>query len=154
MSGNPSSLFKSFQPIGPTTLKSLADWLDRPPADPEVSAPRPFGQWRVASLLLPSCPSRVSALREQTHAPQCSLASHRFPLFPAAVAVTIMSVFRAAAKLLVLLAATVLLVQLLRHWLQHKWYVFDQGDIARLAKQYAGECASELSCWAEAEWTA
>lgn len=68
------------------------------------------------------------------------LAPRRFPLSPsAALVVVIMSVFRIAAKLLALLVATVLLVLLLRHWLQHKRYVFDQGDIARLAKQYAGQ---------------
>lgn len=82
MPGNPTRLFKLFQPIGPTTLESLADWLNNPPADPEVSAPRPLGRWRVASLLSPSWPPRqpLSVLRKQIHAPWCLLASHRYPV--------------------------------------------------------------------------
>lgn len=42
-------------------------------------------------------------------------------------------------RLLVLLAASVLSVLLLQHWMASKQYVFDQKDVSKLAKQYAGQ---------------
>lgn len=42
-------------------------------------------------------------------------------------------------KLLLLAAVSVLVVLLLRHWMTAKQYVFNKEDIAKLAKQYAGE---------------
>lgn len=50
-----------------------------------------------------------------------------------------MSAVRTGLKLLGLFALTVLVVLLLRHWMATKQYVFNKDDIARLAKQYAGE---------------
>lgn len=50
-----------------------------------------------------------------------------------------MSAFRTGVKLLVLAAVSVLVVLLLRHWMATKQYVFNKEDIAKLAKQYAGE---------------
>ncbi|XP_074547266.1 sigma non-opioid intracellular receptor 1 isoform X1 [Halichoeres trimaculatus] len=50
-----------------------------------------------------------------------------------------MSVFRAITKLFVFAAAAVLAVLLLQHWIATKQYVFNKEDIAKLAKQYAGE---------------
>lgn len=52
-----------------------------------------------------------------------------------------MSALRAGLKLLFWAAAAVLLVLLLRHWMATKRYVFTQEDVAKLAKQYAGEWA-------------
>ncbi|CAF92833.1 unnamed protein product, partial [Tetraodon nigroviridis] len=46
---------------------------------------------------------------------------------------------RTAFKLLLLAAATVLVVLLLRHWMATKQYVFSREDVAKLAKQYAGQ---------------
>lgn len=40
-------------------------------------------------------------------------------------------------------AVTVLVVLLLRHWMATKQYVFNKEDIAKLAKQYAGEFGNE-----------
>lgn len=59
-----------------------------------------------------------------------------------------MSAFRTVVKLLLLAAVSVLLVLLLRHWMAAKQYVFNKEDVAKLAKQYAGEFGrvSELSC--------
>lgn len=42
-------------------------------------------------------------------------------------------------RLLLLLAASVLGVLLLQHWMSSKQYVFDQEDVSKLAKQYAGQ---------------
>lgn len=53
-----------------------------------------------------------------------------------------MSALRTAFKLLLLAAATVLVVLLLRHWMATKQYVFSREDVAKLAKQYAGELGS------------
>uniref|UniRef100_H3CGI7 Sigma non-opioid intracellular receptor 1 n=1 Tax=Tetraodon nigroviridis TaxID=99883 RepID=H3CGI7_TETNG len=50
-----------------------------------------------------------------------------------------MSALRTAFKLLLLAAATVLVVLLLRHWMATKQYVFSREDVAKLAKQYAGQ---------------
>lgn len=52
-----------------------------------------------------------------------------------------MSVLRTALKLVLFGAVTVLVVLLLRHWMATKQYVFNKEDIAKLVKQYAGECA-------------
>lgn len=53
-----------------------------------------------------------------------------------------MSALRTGAKLLVVAAAAVLAVFLLRHWMATKQYVFNKEDISKLAKQYAGELGS------------
>lgn len=50
-----------------------------------------------------------------------------------------MSVVRTCLKLCFVAAVTVLAVLLLQHWMATKEYVFNKDDIARLAKQYAGE---------------
>ncbi|CAN9504856.1 unnamed protein product [Ophioblennius macclurei] len=42
-------------------------------------------------------------------------------------------------RLLVVLAAAVLCTLLLRHWMASKGFVFQQQDVSRLAKQYAGQ---------------
>lgn len=39
-------------------------------------------------------------------------------------------------------AAAVLVVLILRHWMATKQYVFNKEDVAKLAKQYAGEFGS------------
>lgn len=54
-----------------------------------------------------------------------------------------MSALRTCLKLLVFAAVTVLVVLLLRHWMATKQYVFNKEDIAKLAKQYAGEFGNE-----------
>lgn len=56
-----------------------------------------------------------------------------------------MSAFRTAVKLLLVAAAAVLLVFLLRHWMATKQYVFNKEDVAKLAKQYAGGSGSVAS---------
>lgn len=53
-----------------------------------------------------------------------------------------MSALRTGFKLLFFAAATVLVVLLLRHWMATKQYVFNKEDVAKLAKQYAGEFGS------------
>ena len=50
-----------------------------------------------------------------------------------------MSVVRTSFKLFVFAAVTVLVVLLLRQWMATKQYVFNKEDVAKLAKQYAGE---------------
>lgn len=50
-----------------------------------------------------------------------------------------MSVIRTSLKLFLFAAVTVLVVLLLRHWMANKQYVFNKEDVAKLAKQYAGE---------------
>lgn len=55
------------------------------------------------------------------------------------VFVSTMSVVRTTLRLSVFAAATVLAVLLLRHWMATKQYVFNKDDVAKLAKQYAGE---------------
>uniref|UniRef100_A0A3Q3XA07 Sigma non-opioid intracellular receptor 1 n=1 Tax=Mola mola TaxID=94237 RepID=A0A3Q3XA07_MOLML len=57
--------------------------------------------------------------------------------------VSAMSAVRTGLKLLGFAALTVLVVLLLRHWMATKQYVFNKEDIARLAKQYAGEFGDE-----------
>lgn len=50
-----------------------------------------------------------------------------------------MSVLRTSLKLVLFGAVTLLVVLLLRHWMATKQYVFNKEDVAKLAKQYAGE---------------
>eukprot|EP00064_Thunnus_orientalis_P010681 superscaffoldBa00001473_g10707 len=50
-----------------------------------------------------------------------------------------MSVVKTSLRLLVFATVTVLAVLLLRHWMATKQYVFNREDIAKLAKQYAGQ---------------
>uniref|UniRef100_A0A3B5K0W2 Sigma non-opioid intracellular receptor 1 n=1 Tax=Takifugu rubripes TaxID=31033 RepID=A0A3B5K0W2_TAKRU len=50
-----------------------------------------------------------------------------------------MSALRTGFKLLLFATAAVLVVLLLRHWMATKQYVFNREDIAKLAKQYAGQ---------------
>lgn len=50
-----------------------------------------------------------------------------------------MAITPAFTKLLVFTVATILAVFLLRHWMATKDYVFNKEDIAKLAKQYAGQ---------------
>lgn len=53
-----------------------------------------------------------------------------------------MSALRTGFKLLFFAAAAVLVVLILRHWMATKQYVFNKEDVAKLAKQYAGEFGS------------
>lgn len=55
-----------------------------------------------------------------------------------------MAVLGRGLKLLVFAGVTVLVVLLLRHWMATKQYVFNKEDVARLAKQYAGEFGDEF----------
>lgn len=59
-----------------------------------------------------------------------------------------MSLLKIILRLLVFAGVTVLTVLLLRYWLASKQYVFNKEDVAKLAKQYAGEFgfACEKSC--------
>ncbi|XP_012722491.2 sigma non-opioid intracellular receptor 1 [Fundulus heteroclitus] len=50
-----------------------------------------------------------------------------------------MSLIKTILKLLVLCAASVLLALTLRKWMETKQYVFSKEDVAKLAKQYAGQ---------------
>lgn len=50
-----------------------------------------------------------------------------------------MSLLKIISRLLVFAGVTVLTVLLLRYWLASKQYVFNREDVAKLAKQYAGE---------------
>lgn len=50
-----------------------------------------------------------------------------------------MFVTRKLLKLVVLVGVLVLVVQYIQYWLAHKQYVFTKEDVAKLAKQYAGE---------------
>ncbi|XP_040053922.1 sigma non-opioid intracellular receptor 1 [Gasterosteus aculeatus] len=50
-----------------------------------------------------------------------------------------MSVVRTCLKLFLFSALTVLAVLLLREWMATKQYVFNKEDVAKLAKQYAGQ---------------
>lgn len=54
-----------------------------------------------------------------------------------------MSVVRTSLRLFVFATVTVLAVLLLRHWMANKQYVFNKEDVAKLAKQYAGEFGNE-----------
>lgn len=54
-----------------------------------------------------------------------------------------MSVVKTSLKLFLLAVVTVLTVLLLRHWMATKQYVFNREDVAKLAKQYAGEFGNE-----------
>lgn len=42
-------------------------------------------------------------------------------------------------KLVVFVGVLVLVIQYLQYWLANKQYVFTKEDVAKLAKQYAGE---------------
>lgn len=53
--------------------------------------------------------------------------------------VSVMSLLKIISRLLVFAGVTVLTVLLLRYWLASKQYVFNREDVAKLAKQYAGE---------------
>ncbi|CAJ1071142.1 sigma non-opioid intracellular receptor 1 [Xyrichtys novacula] len=55
-----------------------------------------------------------------------------------------MSVIRTITKLSLFTATSVLVVLLLRHWMATKQYIFNKEDVAKLAKQYAGEFGYEL----------
>lgn len=70
----------------------------------------------------------------------CLCVSERF--------VSAMSLLKIILRLLVFAGVTVLTVLLLRYWLASKQYVFNKEDVAKLAKQYAGEFgfACEKSC--------
>lgn len=50
-----------------------------------------------------------------------------------------MSLLKIISRLLVFAGVTVLTVLLLRYWLASKQYVFNREDVAKLAKQYAGQ---------------
>ncbi|XP_051906292.1 sigma non-opioid intracellular receptor 1 [Hippocampus zosterae] len=50
-----------------------------------------------------------------------------------------MALFRSCFRLLVFVGVIVLAVLLLRHWMATKQYIFTHDDIAKLAKQYAGQ---------------
>ncbi|XP_006795652.1 sigma non-opioid intracellular receptor 1 [Neolamprologus brichardi] len=50
-----------------------------------------------------------------------------------------MSLLKIISRLLVFAGVTVLTVLLLRYWLSSKQYVFNREDVAKLAKQYAGQ---------------
>ncbi|XP_068609044.1 sigma non-opioid intracellular receptor 1 [Brachionichthys hirsutus] len=50
-----------------------------------------------------------------------------------------MSAVRTCLKLVILTALSALAVLSLRHWMATKQYVFNKEDIAKLAKQYAGQ---------------
>ncbi len=54
-----------------------------------------------------------------------------------------MSLLRMSLKLFLFAAVTGLIVLLLRHWMATKEYVFNKEDVAKLAKQYAGEFGNE-----------
>lgn len=53
--------------------------------------------------------------------------------------VSAMSLLKIISRLLVFAGVTVLTVLLLRYWLASKQYVFNREDVAKLAKQYAGQ---------------
>lgn len=55
-----------------------------------------------------------------------------------------MSLLKIIFKLFVFASLTAVVVLLLQHWLTTKQYVFNKDDIAKLAKQYAGECHTSL----------
>lgn len=55
-----------------------------------------------------------------------------------------MSLLKIIFKLFVFASLTAVVVLLLQHWLATKQYVFNKDDIAKLAKQYAGECHTSL----------
>ncbi|XP_077353708.1 sigma non-opioid intracellular receptor 1 [Festucalex cinctus] len=50
-----------------------------------------------------------------------------------------MALFTSCCRLLVFIGVIVLSVLLLRHWMATKHYIFNHDDIAKLAKQYAGQ---------------
>lgn len=50
-----------------------------------------------------------------------------------------MSLIRNILKLVVVIGVLVLTVQFIRYWMANKQYVFTKEDVAKLAKQYAGE---------------
>ncbi len=50
-----------------------------------------------------------------------------------------MSVIRLILKAVVVLGFLVLTVQFIRYWMVNKQYVFTKEDVAKLARQYAGE---------------
>ncbi|XP_016115002.1 sigma non-opioid intracellular receptor 1 [Sinocyclocheilus grahami] len=50
-----------------------------------------------------------------------------------------MSLIRIILKMVVVLGFLVLTVQFLRYWMANKQYVFTKEDVARLARQYAGQ---------------
>lgn len=60
--------------------------------------------------------------------------------------VSTMSVVKTSLKLFVFAAVTVLALLLLRNWMATKQYVFSKEDVAKLAKQYAGEFGTEEFC--------
>lgn len=62
---------------------------------------------------------------------------------PSLRVVSAMSVVKTSLRLFVLVAVSVLAVLLLRHWMATKQYVFNKEDVAKLAKQYAGEFVFE-----------
>lgn len=110
----------------------LALWLAAQPLPaPDLSGsscllmtPRLLCRWRVWSYL--SAPF-------STCSPTCCCLSVCSLLF------LTMSIVRTSLKLFLFGAVTVLVVLLLRHWMATKQYVFNKEDVARLAKQYAGE---------------
>lgn len=50
-----------------------------------------------------------------------------------------MSVIRLILKAVVVFGFLVLTVQFIRYWMSNKQYVFTKEDVAKLARQYAGE---------------
>jgi len=50
-----------------------------------------------------------------------------------------MSLIRNILKMVVVIGVLVLTVQFIRYWMASKQYVFTKEDVAKLAKQYAGE---------------
>lgn len=57
--------------------------------------------------------------------------------------VSTMSVLKTSLRLFVFAGVTVLAVLLIRQWMATKQYVFNKEDIAKLAKQYAGEFGTD-----------
>lgn len=51
----------------------------------------------------------------------------------------VMFLIRKVLKLVVFVGVLVLAIQYIQYWLANKQYVFTKEDVAKLAKQYAGE---------------
>ncbi|XP_076014780.1 sigma non-opioid intracellular receptor 1 [Genypterus blacodes] len=86
-------------------------------------------------------PSTPPPLRTLVPLHTCKAASPHLSLSSLSVfiSVPVMSVIKTTVKLILLAGITVLTAALLRHWMATKQYVFNKEDIAKLAKQNAGQ---------------
>ncbi|KAF3848886.1 hypothetical protein F7725_015383, partial [Dissostichus mawsoni] len=94
--------------------------------------PSPTDREEAVSWSPPSHASSPYGVFETTFLPLCTRVVN-------AAAVLTMPIVKTCLKLFLFGAVTVMTVLLLRHWMATKQYVFNKEDVAKIAKQYAGQ---------------